>query len=95
MHSFAENLLHPTDNAIIQHYFDAVRVARGFRQDPLHGTFRQLAGPLILLFDNTDSQPGLDVCARRPVHVDRRVTLEETALKSLWEPEEQTRRIYG
>ena len=45
-----------------------MRMVRRFREDLVHSAFGQLAGALILLFDNPDTEPGSYVGASLSVH---------------------------
>jgi hypothetical protein len=60
----ANDLFDTSDSPIVEHHFDAVRVGFAAGEDTRHDTGCQLAGALIMLLDDSDSDAGLDAGSR-------------------------------
>jgi hypothetical protein len=65
---WGKDFFHSAHNPVIQHHLDAVRMIGGVCEYFLHRAFRQLAGALILFFDNPDTESGPDVRSSATVH---------------------------
>jgi hypothetical protein len=68
------NFLNASDDPVLQHDFDAMRMVRRLCQDSLDDTFRELAGPLILFFNDADLHAGFDIGSVLAVHFDIWIT---------------------
>ena len=66
--SLTRDFFHSSDDAILQHYLDAMWMSRRFRQNSLNDSFSQLAGALILFLDHSHFHAGPDVGSRAAVH---------------------------
>ena len=65
-----QNFLNTAHDAVLEHYLDSVGMVRRLREDFLHRAFGQLAGSLILLFDDPDAKSRPYVGASLSVHSD-------------------------
>ena len=65
-----DDFLYPSDNAIVEHHFDAMRMMRRFGQNALNDSFRKRARALVLFFDNADSHAGTNFRSSLASHAD-------------------------
>lgn len=70
----SNNFLNTSNDSVLQHDFDAMRMVRRLCQDSLDDTFRELSGPLILFFNDADLHSGFDIGSVLAVHFDIWIT---------------------
>src|SRR2546423_187953 len=63
-----DDLLDASDNSVVEHHLDAMRMVRRLRENPLHHAFSEGARALVLLFHDAHLHSRPDVRSRLPVH---------------------------
>ena len=64
----ANDFFDASDDSVVQHYFDAVRMSGRLRQDLFHDSFRQLSRALILFLNHTHFHAWLYRGSRATIH---------------------------
>jgi len=65
---FWDDFLHPSDDSVFEHDFDAMRMLMGVREDSLDDAFCELPAALILLFHHAHFHSRLDLRSDLAIH---------------------------
>ena len=68
MWKVCKDFFHASDDSVIKHHLDAMRMMRGLREDSLYDSFCQFSCALILLLDNTHFHSRLNLRTTLTIH---------------------------
>jgi hypothetical protein len=63
-----DDFLNASNDSVFEHDFDAMRMMRGFGEDPLNNPLRELSAALVLLLHHTHLYSRLDLRSSLAIH---------------------------